>query len=97
MRKNVARIMDAFLVGRAASDRAIHTDGHTVWSYDMPIAQRTDAGIECVGLRQAPTMTTKMHVSSAQAYLALAGYPYTPVTVLTGRAPHVFRRQQGAR
>lgn len=95
MRKNVQKVMEAFDVGRASGGTTVYTDGNTVFSYDMPIAQRIDGRIEVI--TDGPTMTTKQHIGAVRSYLAFARAPHATVENLTGRAPHVFRRRAGNR
>jgi hypothetical protein len=80
MRKNTRAVCEKFELCRVGGGNTVCTDGSTIWSYDMPIAQRvTDrAAIEVIS--RGPT-----------------GWDVRIVDCLTGRAPHVFRRQAGKR
>ena len=63
-------VISAFAWGKRAAAANLHTDGRSLWSYDLKIAQRTPEGI-VVGDYTAPgggfcSMTTSKHVSMAK-------------------------------
>jgi hypothetical protein len=70
-RKNVAKVLDLFLGalrGKGDSKGTIHTDGDTVYSYNMPIAARTQQGCGTwrffvVKRSESPSRTTSQHIS----------------------------------
>ena len=63
-------VVHAFSRGQRARAGALRTDGRSLWSYDLKIAQRTAEGI-VVGDFTAPggdfySMTTSKHVGMAK-------------------------------
>ncbi len=77
MRKNIEKVIAAFRRGESAigdSKRTCHTDGRTVYSYDMPIAERRDNNVVWViTLYSAPTATTRLQVRALEE-----SFPYAP-------------------
>jgi len=73
MRKNIAKVIEAFKAGKAAkgdSKNTCHTDGHTIFSYRMVIAWREDDGtIRVVPYNVGPSRTTKSHIRACQIEL----------------------------
>jgi len=68
MRKNCTKVVDAFLEGRAYSEKSISTDGTTIFSYAMPIARRVAGEVHVLGGR-GPTVTTSQHLGQVRALL----------------------------
>ncbi len=67
MRKNIEKVLAAFVAGRAATGKSCHTDGTTVWSYNMPIAGRDDEGyIWVIPYNEAPSATTRSQVRACE-------------------------------
>lgn len=96
MRKNIERVVNAFLNRQAFAEKTLCTDGDVVRSYDIPIAQRLpDGRIEVLPRDAGPTATTKGHIGGVFLGVALAGYVPVQVAQLTGRKPHVFRDRAG--
>lgn len=66
MRKNIAKVIEAFKAGKAAkgdSKGTCRTDGTEVYSYRMCIARRLESGrVAIVPECDAPSMTTKMQI-----------------------------------
>ena len=63
-------VISAFAWGKRAAAENLQTDGRSLWSYNLKIAQRTDEGI-VVGDFTAPggdfrSMTTSKHVGMAK-------------------------------
>lgn len=63
-------VISAFVWGKRAAAENLHTDGRSLWSYNLKIAQRTAEGI-VVGDFTAPggdfySMTTSKHVGMAK-------------------------------
>lgn len=63
-------VINAFAAGRRAGTAHLLTDGRSLWSYNLKIAQRTPEGI-VVGDFTAPggdfhSMTTSKHVGMAK-------------------------------
>jgi len=73
MRKNMAKVIEAFKSGRAAigdTKRTCSTDGNTIWSYAMPIAWRNpDGTIGVVAYEKAPSQTTRTQVRACMVAL----------------------------
>lgn len=96
MRRNVENIVKAFISGRRGGNVTLSTDGDTVFSYDMPIAQRLRNGsLEVITRDQGPSATTRTHIAGVGFALEQAGHMPREVAVLTGHAPHVFRDRAG--
>lgn len=76
MRANIRRVIDAFLQGAAAvgdSRRTCRTDGRVLWSYDMPIADRTPSGnIRLISRLAAPTNTTLSQIRACMTRMPRA-------------------------
>jgi hypothetical protein len=69
MRKNTQAVLEAFKVGKSASDGTISTDGTNVYSYNMLIAQRDKRGnIQVIEYNKAPSHTTRLHVKGLEYY-----------------------------
>lgn len=62
MRKNAQAVISAFLAGKKKNEKTIHTDGHALYSYAMPIAFRDGEVVYVVYYADAPTATTRSHV-----------------------------------
>ena len=65
-----SQVVRHFTAGRRAAAGNLQTDGRSLWSYDLKIAQRTPEGI-VVGDFTAPggdfhSVTTSRHVSMAK-------------------------------
>ena len=65
-----SQVIRHFAAGRRAAAGNLQTDGRSLWSYNLKIAQRTDEGI-VVGDFTAPggdfhSMTTSKHVGMAK-------------------------------
>jgi hypothetical protein len=63
-------VIRSFAWGNPAAAGNLHTDGRSLWSYDLKIAQRTSEGV-VVGDFTSPgggfhSMTTSKHVSMAK-------------------------------
>lgn len=100
MRKNIEKVANAFVAGRAVvGSPDLRTDGITVWSYDMPIAQWTarwgTAYDTAEIVKTGPTATTRAHISGLVSALDQQQQSYFQVDCLTGRKPHVFRDLAG--
>lgn len=96
MRKNVEKVVNAFLSGTSHAEKSLSTDGDVIRSYDMAIAQRLPSGrIEVVTSDLGPTQTTKQHISGVAIAIDLAGHDPLRVGELTGRKPHTFRDRAG--
>lgn len=97
MRKNVVKVVEAFLVGKRAkgdSKGTVWTDGQTIFSYDMPIAQRrNNRSLEVISSEAGPTATTRSQIRAVLFCLEQHGQLPRVVACLTGRKPHVFRDQ----
>jgi len=76
MRKNIAKVIAAFERGVSCigdSKRTCWTDGDTIYSYRMPIAQRMKTGaIHVVTYDAAPTRTTKSQVHALHVHFDYA-------------------------
>lgn len=76
MRKNMAKVIEAFKRGESAvgdSKGTCSTDGTTVYSYRMPIARRLDGGaVQIVAYSSAPTATTRSQVRALQVTFPFA-------------------------
>lgn len=67
MRKNAQAVIEAFNAGKAKHGETIRTDGRTIWSYAMPIAEvRSDGSIWILPYEDAPTNTTRSHVRACE-------------------------------
>ena len=71
MRKNIAKVIEAFKAGKSAqgdSKRTCWTDGEAVYSYNMIIAKRirncTDDRILIVQLACGPSKTTRSQIDA---------------------------------
>lgn len=99
MRKNISKVMEAFAAGKhidGDSKRTISTDGNTVFSYDMPIAQRCRNGsLEIIARSAGPTNTTRSHIAGASYWLESNGHMPREVATLSGHKAHVFRDRAG--
>lgn len=79
MKKNVARVVAAFLTRIAARDKTIWTDGRILYSYEMPIAVWGDpTRLIVLGRGHAPTKTTAQHANQA----AVAIYEYRMLKII---------------
>jgi hypothetical protein len=97
MRKNIDRVVNAFIAGRHCGGDSLSTCGNVIRSYDMPIAQRlSDGSLQILPTEAGPTATTRNHLSGVRVALWSAGINPTTVAVLTGMQPHVFRDRAGA-
>lgn len=65
MRKNIRLVIDAWKAGNYANGDTCHTDGKTVWSYNLPIAHRNDQGQVFIIPRKS-TRTTNMQITACQ-------------------------------
>ena len=79
MRKNIASVIDAFHAYDGYRDKTCSTNGQTIFSYNMPIAERFRATVGILKPEQAPTATTRAQVRAV--FAALAGNP--GVTLMT--------------
>lgn len=71
MRKNITKILEAFVEGKGAIQKTCRTDGKTIWSYNMPICQKLpDGSIELV--ESGPSLTTNGQISACYLYLHLS-------------------------
>jgi hypothetical protein len=84
MRKNIRKVVDAFIAGKAASGdskRTCHTDGVTLYSYAMPLARRIDAttyavvGDDAVWDKRALSRTTRAQLRAVLFGLELVWRP----------------------
>ncbi len=62
MRKNIEKVIAAFIAGNAANEKTCMTDGTVLYSYAMPIAAKTGDGIFVVKDSAAPSATTRAQV-----------------------------------
>lgn len=81
-RKNVSKVFDAWVAGKASTgstnhhgSRTIWTDGKTIYSYAMPIAVRTGPTSAIVS-KDSPTVTTSCHLGGVRTLLHLEGFTY---------------------
>lgn len=75
MRANIRKVIEAFKARRRAvgdSKRTCSTDGHTVYSYAMPIAWRdpVNGGVYVVPYDRGPSRTTKSQIRACQQAFA---------------------------
>lgn len=66
MRKNVEKVTDALARGEAHSEKTVWTDGRCVYSYRMLIAVVSRGVAYVVDRAEAPTQTTRMHLSGVR-------------------------------
>jgi len=75
MRKNMQKVIAAFLSGKAASGdskRTCSTDGSTIYSYAMPIAwKKSDGTIETAPYKTAPSATTRSQIHACELAFAV--------------------------
>lgn len=87
MRKNCANIAANLVIGRAASERSISTDGVTILSYALPIARRLPGNaptrVEVLRGRHSPTHTTTTHINAVRQALAGSGVEVIEVDQLS--------------
>jgi len=67
MSKAANEVVSAFSRHEAKSGATIWTDGHTLYSYQMPIARHDGDGILIVN--KGPTVTTSKHINIAKRTL----------------------------
>lgn len=76
MRKNIERVIVAFLQGNARNGDSKHTcwtDGDTVYSYAMPIAWREpDGSVVVVPYDAGPSRTTRSQIRACEIALTTA-------------------------
>lgn len=101
MRKNLQKVMKAFLKGESAKGDAKNTcstDGITIYSYDMPIARRVYGGVEIIRRDKAPSNTTRSQISSLVTWLPHyvtvddVNAQVIVVDQITDTKPHVFKK-----
>jgi hypothetical protein len=80
MRKNIQTVVNAFILGQYANEKAIHTDGTTLFSYAMPIARKR--GNAWVVRAKGPTQTTNTHINGCKYILGQLGNVFTLVESL---------------
>lgn len=84
MRKGAYEVLAAFIAGEHCVKGSISTDGVTIRSYAMPIAQRVEAGILVVaGI--VPSPTTKAHCNQVRECLDAHGYAFETVAQIPHR------------
>ena len=69
MRKNISKVIEAFIIEASAkgdSAGTCSTDGQIVYSYNMPIARRTVGFIEVVHYVEGPSRTTKSQIRALE-------------------------------
>lgn len=65
MRKNIRKVIDAFLSGKSISGDSCRTDGEYIYSYSMVIACKTVHGKVLVPDREAaPSATTRSQIDA---------------------------------
>lgn len=75
MRKNIARVIEAFKARCALPGKTCSTDGTTVFSYAMPIAYRAPHGcIVMVRYEECPTATTRAQWSAVHRSFSMVAY-----------------------
>lgn len=101
MRKNVRKVLEAFLKGKKLvgdHKHTISTDGNTIYSYDMPIARRYYDGstigyAQIINVEQGPTRTTRSQIRSLIVYYEHhTSDPHEIVDQLYATEPHKFRK-----
>jgi len=45
MRKNIAKVINAFTIGESCNEKTCSTDGKIIYSYNLPIAKKTHYGM----------------------------------------------------
>lgn len=103
MRKNMLKVLEAFKDGREAigdSKRTCWTDGKTIWSYDMPIAQRlfnetSPPTVEVIDREKGPSRTTRAQIAAMWWLKHHHGFALKTVQRLKGHKDHVFRSKAG--
>ena len=64
------KVVRMFSRGRRAAAGALHTDGHSLWSYDLKIAEKTLAGVVVADFTSPGghfvSQTTSKHVNLAK-------------------------------
>ena len=67
MRKNISNVIDAFKNGFAHKERTCSTDGTTIKSYAMTIAERNlDGSVWVIDRGEAPSATTRSQVDAVR-------------------------------
>jgi hypothetical protein len=84
MRKNTFEVLAAFIAGERCVKGSVSTDGVIIRSYDMPIAQRGEAGILVVA-GVVPSRTTASHARQVRDGLSTHGYTFETVKEIPHR------------
>ena len=66
MRKNIKQIIESFRLGTWESFDTCSTNGKVLYSYAMPIARKTDTGIDLVHYESGPSRTTKSQIRAVE-------------------------------
>lgn len=67
MRKNISNVISAFNKGFAHSERTCSTDGTTIKSYAMTIAERNlDGSVWVIDRGEAPSATTRGQIDAVR-------------------------------
>ncbi len=74
------KVLEHFLKGKRAAAGAFHTDGKTLYSYALPLAEKKDSNVfHLPGMSQSHSRTTSKHQNFARTYLphgAIRGLPH---------------------
>ena len=66
MRKNIQKVINAFIHEQSCHEKTCSTDGNKVYSYHMVIAERRRNGIYIVPASKAPSNTTRSQIYALQ-------------------------------
>jgi hypothetical protein len=75
-----AQVANAWASGRSATAKHFKTDGKTLWSYDLAIAERDEWGNAVIkdytaACNRFVSQTTSQHVGHARQACVMAGRP----------------------
>ena len=68
MRKNIAKVLSAFALGRAHSEATCSTNGVEVYSYALCIARKENDGTIWV-LDRGPSVTTNSQINAVRSFV----------------------------
>lgn len=94
MRKNIASAIDAFHNHEGYRDKTCSTNGQTIFSYDMPIAERHGATVGILTPEEAPSATTRAQVRAV--FASLGCNPGVTLMSRTELAELAYQRSQQA-
>lgn len=85
MRKNMKAVIDAFRKGESHTEKTCRTDGKTIWSYALEIAQKmSDGTVVVLPVERSPSRTTTSQIRAIAASLCSCGSASEP-TLEAGR------------